>query len=658
MTKRTVALLPIITIALMVTWLPASPLNAASTVVYRVNAGGPELQAAPAWSADTQASPSPYVNAPESTNSNEHAIDMSDPSVPSGTPMALFQTERWDGPAAPEMQWNFPVTAGSYEVRLGFAEIYSGTQSVGARVFDVSIENTTVLDNYDVFGDVGGYKAVVKSFFVTTSDANLDIDFGHVVENPAIKSIEILTAGQASQLSASPTSLSFGTIAVGTTQSKTIQVSNLGNSEDPSIVMDQTSITGTDAAQFGDTFDDAGNVTLDPGMSTTISVSFTPASDGPKSATLEIAHSGSNSPLMVALTGTGSSFPGAWESRAPSGPTRQEVSYVQVGGKFYLAGGSTTHEVYNPATNTWSTLAPLPQNLDHIQGVEVAGLIYYIGGLQQWPGPNVNTVYIYNPATNVFKQGAPMPRGRGAGGVAVHGGKIYYAGGLNNSVAVPWFDVYDPATNTWTQLPDMPTARDHFHAAVVNGRFYAIGGRNVQINSMTTVNQAFDFATGTWTSGLAPLPTARGGFAAAPLGDEVLIIGGEGNGQTYKTVEAYNTVTNTWRELADMPTARHGIQAAVCNGGVYIAAGGLAEGYNPSDVHEVFFLNGATPCTSSGSIGFGKSQLTGASATRVTSLQFGPDGRLYASQQNGLINVYTVARSGPNRALLTDPWVS
>jgi hypothetical protein len=567
--------------------------------------------------------------------------------------MALFQTERYDPSAAPEMQWNFPVTAGSYEVRLGFAEIYSGTQSVGARVFDVSIENTVVLDNYDIFADVGSNKAVVKSFSIT-SDANLDIDFGHVVENPTIKSIEILATGRTNELSVSPTSLDFGSTAVGTTQSKTVQVTNLGSSGDPSIVIDQTSITGTDAPQFSDTFDDAGNVTLAPGASTTISVSFTPASAGAKSATLQIAHSGTNSPVTVVLTGTGSTLAGAWESRASSGPARQEVSYLQVGGKFYLAGGSTTHEVYNPATNSWSTIAPLPQQLDHIQGVEVAGLIYYIGGLQQWPGPNVDTVYIYNPATNTFKQGAPMPRGRGAGGVAVYGGKIYYAGGLNNSVAVPWFDVYDPAANTWTQLPDMPTARDHFHAAVVNGKFYAIGGRNVQINATTTVNQAFDFATAKWISGLAPLPTARGGFGAAALGDEVLIIGGEGNNQTYHTVEAYNTVTNTWRKLADMPTARHGIQAAVCNGGVYIAAGGLTQGGgNPTDIHEVFFLNGAKPCTSSGSIGFGKSKLTGASATRVTSLQFGPDGRLYAAQQNGLINVYTVARTGPNSYSVT-----
>ena len=46
-----------------------------------------------------------------------------------------------------------------------------------------------------------------------------------------------------------------------------------------------------------------------------------------------------------------------------------------------------------------------------------------------------------------------------------------------------------------------------------------------------------------------------------------------------------------------MPTARHGIQAAECNGGVYIAAGGKTQGGgNPTNVHEAFFLNGPTSC--------------------------------------------------------------
>ena len=64
--------------------------------------------------------------------------------MPAGTPAALFQTERWDQIAGSEMQWNFPVAPGSYEVRLYFAETYANAQKVGGRVFDVLIEGQTV----------------------------------------------------------------------------------------------------------------------------------------------------------------------------------------------------------------------------------------------------------------------------------------------------------------------------------------------------------------------------------------------------------------------------------------------------------------------------------------------------------------------------------
>src|SRR5688500_14953740 len=47
-------------------------------------------------------------------------------------------------------------------------------------------------------------------------------------------------------------------------------------------------------------------------------------------------------------------------------------------------------------------------------------------------------------------------------------------------------------------------------------------------------------------------------------------------------------------------------------------------------------------------ISFGKSVLQNASLPRPTSLQFGPDGRLYVAQQNGTIKVYTVAKNGAN----------
>src|SRR5512133_4189407 len=72
---------------------------APGTVVYRVNAGGPVVAATPGWDADTQASPSSFVNAAATGNttfSTTTAIDTSDPSLPAGTPAALFQDERYD----------------------------------------------------------------------------------------------------------------------------------------------------------------------------------------------------------------------------------------------------------------------------------------------------------------------------------------------------------------------------------------------------------------------------------------------------------------------------------------------------------------------------------------------------------------------------------
>ncbi|ADI13634.1 Kelch repeat-containing protein [Truepera radiovictrix] len=288
---------------------------------------------------------------------------------------------------------------------------------------------------------------------------------------------------------------------------------------------------------------------------------------------------------------------GAWRALPESAAPRQEVSYVQLGGRFYLAGGSTLHEVYDPVARTWTEVAPLPRNLDHIQGVAVGGKILYIGGNVGGDlRVETDTVYIYDPETDTFTEGSPMPRGRGAGGVAVHDGLIYYAGGLNGFVARTWFDVYDPVADTWTALPDMPNPRDHFHAVVLDGVFYAIGGREARINATTPAVDAFDIASGTWTTLDTELPTERGGFAAAVLGDEILVIGGEGGGNTYEEVEAYNPRTNTWRRLAPMPTPRHGVQAAVCNGGVYLAAGGVVQGIGPSSAHEVFFVGEPRPC--------------------------------------------------------------
>ena len=339
-----------------------------------------------------------------------------------------------------------------------------------------------------------------------------------------------------------------------------------------------------------------------------------------------------------------------WKQLAGSGFARQEVSFVRAGRRFYLTGGGPAQEVYDPQTDSWTKASPLPRNLDHIQGVELGGRIYYIGGLAAWPRPAVATTYVYDTRFDRFDSAAPMPRPRGAGGVAAHDGKIYYAGGLSDGRAVPWLDVYDPSSDSWSRLPDMPRARDHFHAVVADGKLYAIGGRDSELGRELAATDVYDFATGTWSSA-APIPTPRGGFAAALVGDEIYVIGGEDANGAFATVEAYDVRRGTWRAADPLPVGRHGIQAVVCGGAIYVAAGGRTQGgESPSNLHDAYFTSGARGCgrpTSSTKVespSFREHALEGSSSYNPTAIQFGRDGRLYVAQQDGLIKVYGVVR--------------
>lgn len=61
----------------------------------------------------------------------------------------------------------------------------------------------------------------------------------------------------------------------------------------------------------------------------------------------------------------------------------------------------------------------------------------------------------------------------------------------------------------------------------------------------------------------------------------------------------------------------------------------------------------AGPLSSNAQFNFTPSRLTGSSLLNPTSLQFGPDRRLYVAQQNGIIKVFTVVRNAANNYSVT-----
>src|SRR6478672_9374257 len=280
------------------------------TVFYRIDAGGPQLAGTPVWSADTAAAPSSFSNASTTGNSaiftTTATIDMSDLSIPAGTPMALFQTERYDKPAGTNLIWDFPVTPGQYLVRLYFSENFSTAFSAGARVFDVSIEGQTVLDHYDAYADVGSLKGVVKSFIVS-SDSDLNITFLREVQNPSVKGIEILSApATTSPLVPSATNFDFGNILIGQSGTQQFTLTNGGQSGDPNITINPSAASlAPSGSPFNFTFSQQTPIILAPGESTIVSVNYVPTSGTSDSATLQIPNSGPSSPLSISLMGTG-----------------------------------------------------------------------------------------------------------------------------------------------------------------------------------------------------------------------------------------------------------------------------------------------------------------------------------------------------------------
>jgi hypothetical protein len=134
--------------------------------------------------------------------------------IPAGVanpaPEAVYQTERYG-----IFNYTIPgLTAGStYTVRLHFAEIYWG--AVGQREFNVSINGTQVLTNFDIIAAAGGRDTAVTELFTTTANASGQIVISFTkgaADQPKVSGIEVLAGTVAPP---PPPSINAGGAAVG-----------------------------------------------------------------------------------------------------------------------------------------------------------------------------------------------------------------------------------------------------------------------------------------------------------------------------------------------------------------------------------------------------------------------------------------------------------
>jgi hypothetical protein len=148
-----------------------------------LNAGGPAYvdDQGRKWQADQEYAVGSwgYVGATSSTMTQYKYI-WGDPNI------TLYQSQR-----AGMSGYAFSVPDGTYTVTLKFAEIaYDGANQ---RVFDVKIEGTTVLSNFDIFAQAGNkqYTSVDRSFTASVADGLLQIKFVAVIGIPRVSAIKI-----------------------------------------------------------------------------------------------------------------------------------------------------------------------------------------------------------------------------------------------------------------------------------------------------------------------------------------------------------------------------------------------------------------------------------------------------------------------------------
>ena len=305
----------------------------------------------------------------------------------------------------------------------------------------------------------------------------------------------------------------------------------------------------------------SGNTSATGGVQKDVAPNFTQyfcngaggAATGGQSYTLQPC--GTPSPTPTATpTATGSPSGccvlGAWATAAPSPPLRYRAGGCTDGTYVYVYGGGDDvgglrNDLWrwDPTTQTWTQLANMPTGKQNIQGAYWNGKIYVPGGFTT---VHLTENAIYDIATNTWSTGAPLPAAQTGTNVAFNN-KIYNFGGNPGPQAT--VTIYDIATNTWSPGASMPVPITYGRATKAGNFAYYAGG--IAGVTVPTVYR-YDFAANTWAT-MAPLQTARTSEELMTSPDGCKLYAVMGGDATFFTgvplpvsVEIYDIAGNSW----------------------------------------------------------------------------------------------------------------
>lgn len=292
-----------------------------------------------------------------------------------------------------------------------------------------------------------------------------------------------------------------------------------------------------------------------------------------------------------------------WADSDPLPVRIQEIYPAVLDGRIYVAGGLEARNspnvdaisdalfVSDPQAG-WLRRAALPEPRHHPNLVGHAGAIHAFGGFRagetgSWTMLANSTRY--DPASDRWTEMRPMPSPYGETCAVSLAGHIHIATGRMPTGAAngQWNDhgdrgdhfVYDAGEDRWRDAAPNPTPRNSAAGVVLAGRLHIIGGRRVNAGNHAA-HEAYDPAEDRWHS-RAPLPQAQGGLAAAVVDNRIYAFGGEwfaDGGGVYANCWIYDPDADAWSAGPDMVAPRHGLGGVAIGNQVFAIGGALRRG--------------------------------------------------------------------------------
>jgi hypothetical protein len=274
-----------------------------------------------------------------------------------------------------------------------------------------------------------------------------------------------------------------------------------------------------------------------------------------------------------------------WVAGPPLPGPRLEPGVIGFRDAIWVIGGfddalQVSRDVWilDAGATEWRAGPEAPAALTHMNLAVSEDALYLLGGLEGRNFvPNGECWRLSDEAAG-WEPLAPMLDGRARGAaarIALGDGEFVLAGGATETVAVASVDRY--RAGTWDALDDLPSPRSHpIGAHAPDGTPLVLGGL-ATLDATEPLDEVLALDGATWRA-LDPMPTARGGCAAAELDGVVYCAGGEAGNAALITVEAYD---GTWTTLPPLPAGRAGAGAAVHDGALYVVGGAHRLAWQP-----------------------------------------------------------------------------